>query len=601
MKDSFSKLMDVDSRIAVMINDLHASRDKSGGRVAESSFKRIPSVKSFKVKVGMDNELLHGTGLERKLPADFNYIMFKEQNRVNRYMEVRIKAMRAVLKRQRPDIFWAMVQNEMKHSVCFRTSAFNAVFPGWYKNLDFQRVVQINFGVEHILKNNLKEIKYFRVEIPKGKPEEIAEWFKNYPDQVWPGKMRPLGVPTAAWRVVLHMWNGFLTLFLEEELKEFNHAYMPKVGTITAIKDFITKVRHKKFIYEFDIKGFFNNVSIFGVCQQLRDRGLPEPLNNTLFHLLKSAPANIDWSEKSGIKTSYDADLANRKAYISKTGAVNKYDTHLFQDESQTVNPEWSWLYSIVNPQSMKGLPQGAAPSTILSILALADWYKELKAKGIGLLMYADDGLLFSDEEFEPSPPQGFQFAEEKCKWARGKENSEELKFLGIKYNFESGLIKGSTRNGSTLEFGFSQLNFLELLKKITPNMYGEDLMGTLARSNIFGLALSKLYGGKFGKLEYAEDVKYNAKSYWSRYHNLKELQESKTLQKTASTTACGWLLLLNTHVMAHIDRDKFYEEAKSYHTLRPWEITASEILAAMKEQAPWDKPDWFPHQGSAD
>jgi len=69
---------------------------------------------------------------------------------------------------------------------------------------------------------------------------------------------------------------------------------MPKVGTITAIKEFITKVRHKKFIYEFDIKGFFNNVSIFQVCQQLRDRGLPEPMNNTLFHLLKSAPANID-------------------------------------------------------------------------------------------------------------------------------------------------------------------------------------------------------------------------------------------------------------------------------------------------------------------
>jgi len=105
MKDSFSKLMDVDSRIAVMINDLLASRDKKGGRVAESSFKRIPSVKSFKVKVGMDNELLHGTGLERKLPADFDYIMFKEQNQSNRYMEVRIKAMRAVLKKKRPDLF----------------------------------------------------------------------------------------------------------------------------------------------------------------------------------------------------------------------------------------------------------------------------------------------------------------------------------------------------------------------------------------------------------------------------------------------------------------------------------------------------------------
>jgi len=105
MKDSFSKLRDVDSRIHVMINDLLASRDKKGGRVAESSFKRIPSVKSFKVKVGANNELLLGTGLERKMPADFEFILHKEQNKANRYMEVRIKAMRAVLKKGRPDIF----------------------------------------------------------------------------------------------------------------------------------------------------------------------------------------------------------------------------------------------------------------------------------------------------------------------------------------------------------------------------------------------------------------------------------------------------------------------------------------------------------------
>jgi hypothetical protein len=88
-----------------MIDDLLTARESGSGRVAESSFKRIPSVKSFKVKVGENNELLFGTGLERKLPADFKYIMFKEQNRANRYMNIRIKAMRAVLSKGRPDIF----------------------------------------------------------------------------------------------------------------------------------------------------------------------------------------------------------------------------------------------------------------------------------------------------------------------------------------------------------------------------------------------------------------------------------------------------------------------------------------------------------------
>jgi len=105
MKDSFSKLRDVDSRISVMINDILTSRDKRSARVAESSFRRIPAVKSFKVRVGEQNELLFGTGLERKLPADFKYILFKEQNKANKYMDLKIRAMRKVLKDGKPKIF----------------------------------------------------------------------------------------------------------------------------------------------------------------------------------------------------------------------------------------------------------------------------------------------------------------------------------------------------------------------------------------------------------------------------------------------------------------------------------------------------------------
>jgi hypothetical protein len=61
-----------------------------------------------------------------------------------------------------------------------------------------------------------------------------------------------------------------------------------------------------------------------------------------------------------------------------------------------------------------KGLPQGAAPSTTLSLLALAPWFEELKKKDINLLMYADDGFLYSDEPFEPFEPVGLEFAPEK-------------------------------------------------------------------------------------------------------------------------------------------------------------------------------------------
>lgn len=71
------------------------------------------------------------------------------------------------------------------------------------------------------------------------------------------------------------MWNGFLTMFLEHELKEFNHAFMPQRGTNTALAELIMNVVDKKYVYEFDIKGFFNNVSINSVFEALRARGMP--------------------------------------------------------------------------------------------------------------------------------------------------------------------------------------------------------------------------------------------------------------------------------------------------------------------------------------
>jgi hypothetical protein len=64
-------------------------------------------------------------------------------------------------------------------------------------------------------------------------------------------------------------------LFVEEELKRFNHAYTPGVGTKSCLTEWVNKVLPAKYVYEFDIKGFFNNVSILQVISLLRERGTP--------------------------------------------------------------------------------------------------------------------------------------------------------------------------------------------------------------------------------------------------------------------------------------------------------------------------------------
>jgi hypothetical protein len=48
--------------------------------------------------------------------------------------------------------------------------------------------------------------------------------------------------------------------------------------------------------------------------------------------------------------------------------------------------------------------------------------------------MYADDGFLYSDESFEPFPPDGLEFAVEKCFWVKqgGEFVKNQVKFLGV-------------------------------------------------------------------------------------------------------------------------------------------------------------------------
>jgi len=48
------------------------------------------------------------------------------------------------------------------------------------------------------------------------------------------------------------------------------HAYLPGRGTKTAWQEIIAKVIKAKNIYETDLKGFFDNISIFEINNILR-------------------------------------------------------------------------------------------------------------------------------------------------------------------------------------------------------------------------------------------------------------------------------------------------------------------------------------------
>lgn len=107
------------------------------------------------------------------------------------------------------------------------------------------------------------------------------------------GSFRPLGVPRDDWRVVMHMHAKWLTLFLKPTIKQFNHAYLPGSGTLTATSDLINLIIHDESVtdvLEFYLVQFFPNVDHDQLNRKLSSQGVPSDYVKWLSEINKQQP-----------------------------------------------------------------------------------------------------------------------------------------------------------------------------------------------------------------------------------------------------------------------------------------------------------------------
>jgi len=222
-----------------------------------TGWKRIPAVNKFEVKKSEVNLLLESVGIQRRLPRKAEYEC-NGNKAMNRYMFHVIRRFQKSLKAKNYKLCWNIILWNMRHSVSFRLSAFIRVYPDWWKSQSITEVIMILKKVELIIRTWDDNLIFKRVYIPK----DETKW-------------RPLGVPSKEWRVVMHMWANWLTMYFQEDVIKYNHAYTPGHGTVTAWKEVILKVLPAKYIYEFDLKSFFDNVKITDVTRCLEEKLVP--------------------------------------------------------------------------------------------------------------------------------------------------------------------------------------------------------------------------------------------------------------------------------------------------------------------------------------
>lgn len=518
-----------------MKRDIRSRSPVRLGSILNSGFKRIPSVEKFDLTSTVLNSLLRKVGLKRKLPRKAITKVNWDTYDLNKYLAQQINRLLKLRNAGRMKEYWKIVMHLLRDSEAFRISAFNRVFPSWYRTMPLHRVYSLNKGIHRILTTWDDSLTYHRVYIAKDGKDQY----------------RPLGVPSDSWRVVMHMWNNFLTMAIRPELEKFNHGFMPGRGTTTAWKELIERVLDKKYIYEFDLKQFFSGVSHIKVLETLQKLEVPDKgidwlcaVNTTLVNLPKTELLDESLEKDSWYNT-YEALRSWGDIMEEELNMTNILEEMAKKEGHSDVYEMAKYFHDVVwkgaEGGKLRGLPQGLNTSPILSISTLIDWYKELKNRNIELLMYADDGLMYSNEPFDPYFDPLVIKHEDKSGWVKLDGTwQKELIYLGLKYNQTTDELEGNTRRGSRLKFGRLQKNIPEFLKEIVgvSSLKEGTSLKYLANSSILSLVQSRLYSGSWDVIEGVEkDWEIHPESWWGLKSRTEKLKGHPTLSSSAIKT----------------------------------------------------------------
>lgn len=177
----------------------------------------------------------------------------------NRYLERQYKRLTQYAANNQVAEFNTLSETIIRKSISYRILALNRTISDWHIK-PIRELRRIWRSLSYISRTLSSDLKFKRVWIDK-KPGDYA---------------RPLGVPTPAWRCYSFMWMDHIERFFKAsgKLATWQHGGRSGVGVLSCYKQLIPRIKgtgSAKFIYEFDIKGFFDNINHESIITKFKE------------------------------------------------------------------------------------------------------------------------------------------------------------------------------------------------------------------------------------------------------------------------------------------------------------------------------------------
>jgi hypothetical protein len=383
----------------------------------------------------------------------------KDLNKANKYLDRQYIRMERCLQREDYKGFTKLYTLISKRSALFRWVIIIRKLPFMETNL--LRVLNLFKDVGKLLSKDNTKVKFKRVFLPE------------YDSKGNLKKYRPLGVPSAEWRVIGAMEEFYLCNIHAESWATNQYACMPGRGVADAwihiLKNYVSGVKE---IVGYDLAKFFDTVFITEIDRLWR---IPPKHRAWLIEMSKSK-AKIR-PQDMGKETER---IENTKKEVTKLFDEEKFlqavraETPVVTLEMKAAMAGW-YIPQKSLDEKPRGLPQGLNTSPILacSLLQRTNYLKYHPE----VVQYMDDGVIMSEAPIEIQEVEldldykysGVAFAPRKTEVIM-KEGLwvKPLKFLGCSFDGET--FRAHTRSKGIYTVRNASQRIAEIITWLTEN-----------------------------------------------------------------------------------------------------------------------------------